>query len=773
VTLAATRQESTQQKSDSPQAADTTGAAEFETQLKPMIKANCVSCHNAVKLKGDVDLEKFLDQTSETALKDRELWTLVAKKLESGEMPPDGKPKPSAAQITAVTQWLHQQYALADSKSAPDPGRVTAHRLNRYEYNNTVRDLLAVNLRFADDFPPDPYGYGFDNIGDVLSLSPILTEKYMRAAERVAKAAIPLGPPEKVVSTRYKSEAMGQQFHLHVQTVHDFPVTGVYDLRLGWEQGEQQGTKMTGHIYLDGKEVVNQPIVVQPTMDRAVYARNLTVSQGPHLFEVRMETAPPEQQPRKLIAPPYPTVMEIIGPLKQLPREQTESYKRIFFKGPPAGHDRNAYAREILARLAHRAYRRPATAHEVDQLAGLAKLVRSQGGSFEAGIQVALEAMLMSPNFLFRIEQDPPQNAVHRVSDTELASRLSYFLWSSMPDEELQSLAEANRLHNPEVLHAQVARMLASPKAHSLASNFAGQWLGTRNLAFNKPDPKTFPEYDVELRDAMRTETEMFFEAVMHEDRSILDFLDGKFTFVNERLAKLYGIPGIEGRDFRRVSLDGTNRGGVLTQASVLTISSYPTRTSPVVRGKWVLENIFNTPPPAPPPNVPALEQQAGGTNVSVRQKLEAHRSHAACAGCHSRMDPLGFGLENYDAMGRWRDTEGQLPIDASGRLPDGRTFTGAAELKAILRADSPKFCRALTEKLLTYALGRGVDAHDQAAVDRIVQRLQQHDYRFSELVGGIVDSAPFQMRHGEREAVPTRDIKAEVNAVVKRKDLF
>jgi hypothetical protein len=688
-------------------------------------------------------------------------------------MPPDGKPRPSAMQIAAVTQWIQQQYALQDSQAAPDPGRLTAHRLNRYEYNNTVRDLLAVNLRFADDFPPDPYGYGFDNIGDVLSLSPILTEKYMRAAERVAKAAIPLGPPEKVVSTRYESEAMGQQFHLHVQTMHDFPVTGVYDLRLGWEQGELKGTLMSGHIYLDGKEVLNQPIVVNPTMDRAIYARNLTVSQGPHLFEVRMEAAPPEQQPHKLIAPPYPTVMEVVGPLKQLPREQTESYKRIFFKGSAAGQNRAVYAREILARLAHRAYRRPVTAREVDQLAGLAKLVQSQGGSFEGGIQVALEAMLMSPNFLFRIEQDPPQDAIHRVSDTELASRLSYFLWSSMPDDELLSLGEKNRLHDPQVLHAQVARLLASPKSHSLASNFAGQWLGTRNLAFNKPDAKTFPEYDPELRDAMRTETEMFFQTVMNEDHSILDFLDGKFTFVNERLARLYGISGVDGREFRRVNLDGTERSGVLTQASVLTISSYPTRTSPVVRGKWVLENIFNTPPPAPPPNVPALEQQGGGANVSVRKKLEAHRANAVCAGCHSRMDPLGFGLENYDAMGRWRDDEGELPIDANGRLPDGRTFTGASELKGILRADSPKFCRALTEKLLTYALGRGVDSHDQAAIDKIVQRLQQHDYRFSELVGGIVDSAPFQMRRRERAATPAPSVKAEVNAVVKRKDLF
>jgi hypothetical protein len=359
--------------------------------------------------------------------------------------------------------------------------------------------------------------------------------------------------------------------------------------------------------------------------------------------------------------------------------------------------------------------------------------------------------MLMSPNFLFRIERDPPGDASHRISDFELASRLSYFLWSSMPDDQLLSLAAKGQLHNPDDLHAQVRRMLADPRARSLASNFGGEWLQTRNLEFQKPDAKTFPEYDVELQSDMETETELFIQSIISDDRSILDFLDGKYTFVNERLAKFYGIPGVQGREFRRVSLDGTERSGILTQASVLTASSYPTRTSPTIRGKWILTNILNTPPPEPPANVPALvNANEGGKVMSVRQRLEMHRSNPVCASCHSGMDPLGFALENYNAIGQWRTTADGLPVDASGRLPDGATFSGAAQLKALLMAQSPKFVDCLTEKLLTYALGRGLEPYDRPAVKQIVLRVEKNDYRFSVLIGGIVDSAPFQMRHRE-----------------------
>jgi mono/diheme cytochrome c family protein/PAS domain-containing protein len=728
----------------------------YETAVKPLIQQNCVGCHNSVKLKGDLDLEPFLTKSGDEALKNREVLELVIQKLAAGEMPPAGKPKPPAQQVAAAGAWIEQQYALLDSKLPPNPGRIVAHRLNRYEYNNTVRDLLAVNLHFADDFPPDPYGYGFDNIGDVLSLSPMLTEKYMKAAEQVAHAAIPTGPPPKSLQVRYEPQRMGQRDHVDVQTMHDFPVDGTYTLRFGWEETVTKGTSGTAHFYIDGKEVSRQPMVINRTQEEAMYARDIPVTQGPHLFEAYSEVAPDSPgPPGKKAHVPDITEMEVIGPIKVSPPQQTASYRRIFFNGPPAKSHQAAYNREIVTRLAHRAYRRPVTKPEIDRLVGLTKLVRSHGGSFEEGVQIALEAILMSPDFLFRIEQDPPAGSPHRVSDLELASRLSYFLWSSMPDDELLSVAEKSQLHTPDVLHAQVRRMLADPKAHSLASNFGGEWLQTRNLQFQKPDHKAFREYDAQLEDAMRTETEMFFQAVVSEDRSILDFLDGKFTFLNERLANLYGIPGVQGRDFRRVSLEGTQRSGVITQASVLTASSYPTRTSPVIRGKWVLENILDTPPPAPPANVPALDDHNVGTVASVRQRLEEHRANPACAACHARMDPLGFALENYDAIGRYRTTEGQLPIDAKGELPDGTAFDGAAELKALLRARSPQFVRGFTEKMLTYALGRGLESYDKPAVEKIATQLEANGDRFSVLIDGVVDSFPFQMRQRELPAAP------------------
>jgi mono/diheme cytochrome c family protein len=736
-------------------------AADYENSVKPLIQQNCIGCHNAVKLKGDLDLQQFLSESSDDALKNRDVFELVVQKLRAGEMPPDGRPRPPVQQIAAATSYIEQQYALIDSKLPPNPGRMTAHRLNRYEYNNTVRDLVDVNLRFADDFPPDPYGYGFDNIGDVLSLSPMLTGKYMKAAEEVAQAAIPLAP-QKSVSAEYEPEKMGQRQQADVEITHDFPVDGIYTLRFQWTEGVAKGVIMTGHFYLDGKEVSRQPMVMQRNQETAMTAPDIPVTQGPHVFEGFMEVAPDSQQPAPVKGTlPMLKLLQIIGPSKATPPHETASYKHIFFNGPPTKAHQDAYSRQIVARLAHRAYRRPVTKAEVDRLVGLTKLVRSHGGSFEEGIQVALEAILMSPDFLFRIERDPPTPGVHRISDIELASRLSYFLWSSMPDDELLTLAEKQQLHSPDVLHAQVKRMLADPKAHSLATNFAGQWLQTRNLQFQKPDRKTFHDYSPQLEDAMRTETEMFFQSIVSEDRSILDFIDGNFTFVNERLAALYGIPGVQGNEFRRVSLDGTQRSGIITQASVLTASSYPTRTSPVIRGKWILENILNAPPPAPPGVVPALNTQDVGTSASVRERLEAHRANPVCATCHSRMDPLGFALENYDGIGRYRTADGKIPIDSKGQLPDGTTFSGATELKALIRSKSPQFVRGLTEKLLTYGMGRGVESYDKPAIEKIARQVESNGDRFSVLIDGIVDSAPFQMRQREVPKVDT-NLKAD-----------
>jgi hypothetical protein len=727
----------------------------FETIVKPVIQQSCSACHNATAMTGGLDLSRFLKESSPQALKDREVWEKVISKLKAGAMPPPGMPRPPAEKLAAVSQWLEQQYETADADAKPDPGTLTVRRLNRDEYTDTIRDLLAINLDAAADFPPDPYAYGFDNIGDALSLSPALTEMYLNAAQRTARAAIPLTPPETGVSIKYDAGSIRQRGHMHIQTVHPFPVEADYNLRMAWEQQVPVGTVMTAHIFLDGKEVMKRTFAFTTTQERAVSSTKLHVTQGPHkieaLMEVAPELAPGSVQPKPFHGSlPYPTSLEVIGPYHTIPLEQTASYRRIFFKGPPRGKQ-EAYIREILHRLAYRAYRRPVTKAEVDQLVNLTRVVHRHGGGFNEGIQIALEGILMSPNFLFRIERDPAGEASHQVSDYELASRLSYFLWSSMPDDQLLSLAAKGQLHEPEVLHAQTRRMLADARAGALATNFAGEWLGTRNLNFEGPDAKAFPQYDVEMRDAMQTETQMFFESIVAEDRSILDFLSGKYTFVNERLAKLYGIPGVQGRDFRRIDLNGTERGGILTQASVLTITSYPTRTSPTIRGKWILTNILNTPPPDPPANVPALAtSKEDGKLTSIRARLEMHRANPVCASCHSGMDPLGFALENYDAIGGWRTTVDGLPVDASGLLPDGTKFSGAGQLKTLLMAQSPKFVDCLTDKLLTYALGRGLESSDRPAVKKIELAVEKKGYRFSALVDGIVDSAPFQMRQAQ-----------------------
>jgi hypothetical protein len=735
--------------------AQNSGADEFDTIVKPVIKQSCSGCHNATALTAGLDLSRFLNESGPDALKERNVWEKVARKLKAGEMPPPGMPRPPAAQLAAIPQWIDQQYASADANAKPDPGSVTVRRLNREEYTNTVRDLLSVNLDVAADFPPDPYAYGFDNIGDALSLSPSLTEMYLKAAQRITKAAIPLGPPQSAVAIKYDAAIIRQRNHMDIQKVHQFPVDADYDLRMAWEQKVSDGTVMTGHLYLDGVEVGKKTFSFTEVQERAVTAGKVHILQGPHKVEALMEVAPDSEQPRPFHGPlPYPTSLEVLGPYHQVAQEQTASYEQIFFKGPPKSGQQSQYVREILERLAYRAYRRPVAKPELDRLVNLTRIVHQHGGSFYEGMQVALEGMLMSPNFLFRIERDPAGDTPHRVSDYELASRLSYFLWSSMPDDSLLALAAKDQLHSSDTLHAQVRRMLLDPKAGALARNFTGEWLGTRNLDFETPDAKAFPSYDPELRDAMQTETRMFFQSILADDGSILDFLNGNYSFVNERLAKFYGIPDVKGREFRRVSLEGTQRSGILTQASVLTATSYPTRTSPTIRGKWILTNILNTPPPEPPPNVPALASaKDGGKFTSIRGRLEAHRANPVCASCHKNMDPLGFALENYDAIGSWRTTVDGLPVDASGSFANGTKFTGAAELKALLLAESPKFVDCLTEKLLTYALGRGLEPYDRLAVSKIETRVEKDNNRFSALIAGIVESAPFQMRRPQAVA--------------------
>ncbi len=736
-------------------------APSFETTVQPFLKSNCVLCHNAKLKVGGLALDGYTD--SKTALLDRDIWEKVVEKLRTGQMPPKGRPVPAPDQVTQVTGWFDAQFARLDREIKPDPGRVTARRLNRAEYNNTIRDLVGVDFKPAADFPADDSGYGFDNIGDVLSLSPVLMEKYLAAAEKIARKAIVADPPPKPTQERIEHLQVPpeEQPARNLAGRHDFPVEGDYDIR-ALVSGRRNAELIT--LSLDGKELKTFPITTEDEAPRLGELR-LHVTAGAHELKATLlhDDSRPDAQPdpedvkvddknKKRAREPYVDRFEINGPYNPHARPLTESHKRIFACGTP-GHYTPECAHTIVAELARRAYRRPVTAAEVNKLVRFVNMAQQNGDSFEQGVRVALEAMLVSPHFLFRVESDPNPNnpdASHRVDDYEIAARLSYFLWSSMPDEELFKLAGEHKLHKPEVIAAQARRMLLDPKSVSLIDNFAGQWLELRNLDSVKPDPDRFPEFDESLRKAMKEETRLFFEAVIREDRSILDFIDGKFTYLNERLAKHYGIPGITGSEFRRVELTGDQRSGILTQASVLTVSSYPTRTSPVLRGKWVLENLLNDPPPPPPPGVPNLNEAAIGNTASLRQQLEQHRANPACATCHTRMDPLGFGLENYDAVGRWRNLDGKFPVDAAGTLPGGRSFHGPMELKVILRTDRDAFARCVTEKMLTYALGRGLERYDKPAVNLICSRLAASDYRFSRLVLEIVGSLPFQMRHGE-----------------------
>ncbi|HYK18016.1 MAG TPA: DUF1592 domain-containing protein [Bryobacteraceae bacterium] len=622
-----------------------------------------------------------------------------------------------------------------------DATHITAHRLNRTEYNNTIRDLLAVDFQPAADFPADDSGYGFDNIADVLSLSPVLMEKYLAAAEKIAHAATvapPLPKPTVARHGRGENRASGQSSSLIVS--HRFRAEGDYKL-IVTVTGRKDPAKL--ELLLDG-----QPYRLRPLEGGAENRRTaeLTahIAYGEHILQGNLI---PDGLPvpdldyesgksKKPLPDPSVNQIEIQGPYDPLSPPTPESFKGVFTCTLPAGRESLDCARVDLANLARRAYRRPVSEAELDGLVHFIQAAKEQGDSFDRGIQLALTAILVSPHFLFRIERDP-------TNEFELASRLSYFLWSSMPDEQLLRIAAAGQLHQPEVLHAQVERMLAAGKSRALVDNFGSQWLELRNIDVIQPDPDRFPDFNDSLRNDMKRETQLFFQSIISEDRSILDFIDSDYTFLNARLAKFYGLPPVDSNKLERVQLPpDSHRGGVITQASILTVSSYPTRTSPVLRGKWILENLLNAAPPPPPPDVPNLDEKAVGVSASMRQQLEAHRTNPICNPCHARMDPLGFGLENFDAIGRWRTHEGNFPIDSAGKLPNGKTFDGPDGLKQLLLADKRTFTKCLTEKLLTYALGRGLNESDDTKIQSIVDETVASNYKFRALVQAIAAQA-------------------------------
>jgi mono/diheme cytochrome c family protein len=708
------------------------GADPWGERVQPSLLAHCASCHGDKAPAGGLSIPALLAAPTTNSPTQRERWERIAARIRAGEMPPPGAPRPAPPQLAAIAQQIEAAYEALDRARPVDPGRVTARRLNRFEYANSVRDLLGLDLNPAEDLPTDPYGYGFDSIGDVLSVNSALMDQYLKAAERIARLAIPV-PGETVPATmqRYLAERIGQDRQLRLTIDHVFPIDGLYTLRTAFYQALKDGTRVRLRLTVDGQPAGEGELRFYYQIDRGLTVPQVRVPAGRHRVEATLTVLP---DPPYKGAPPYLESVEVFGPLPAGQRPDRRLLTCAAAPGP-------ACARQILLPLARRAWRRPLSTADTTALLGLAAREQARTGSFEQAMRTALTAILLSPHFLFRLEQDRGPRP-QPVSPHELATRLAYFLWGSLPDAELSRLADAGAL--PTHLEEQTRRLLAHPRSTAFIENFAGQWLQTRNLAVLKPDAKLFPAFTGELAAAMRTETELFFAEILRENRSILDLLDAPFTYLNEPLAKHYGIEGVRGEAFRRVALDGVRRGGVLTHASVLTVSSYPTRTSPVIRGKWILDNLLNQPPPPPPPNVPALEEKAAASGGSMRQQLAQHRSNPSCAACHTRMDPLGFGLENYDAIGRWRDE------DASGELPGGVRFTTPAEMKQILKADPDVFARALTEKMLTYALGRGVELSDRPAVRLIVDRLRTNGYRMHEVILGIVESEPFRKRRGE-----------------------
>ena len=741
-----------------------------------LVTEYCLSCHDEDKKKGDLALDAI---AGEDVARHPDVWEKVVRKLRARQMPPVGQDRPDEeayeAAIAALVTALDRT-----ALSNPNPGRTASiRRLTRTEYQNAIRDLLALDVDAASMLPADESSYGFDTVtaGD---LSATLLDRYVSAAEKISRLAVgrpgrsPGGdtiriPPDLTQEGHIEGLPIGTRGGARVE--YTFPSDGEYEIqiRLMRDRDEHVEGLTDAHdleLLLDKTRV--QLFTVAPPKSEREHASvdqhlktRLAVKAGPHAVgvtflkkpSVLLETA---RQPytarfnyyRHPRAQPAIYSISIIGPYGAASPGNSRSRGRIFGMRVVSKPDAAA-AKQMLAQLMTRAYRRPVT--EADFRGPMALYREGSADGFDAGIERALARVLISPHFLFRVETDPPgvpAKTPYRISDLELASRLSFFLWSSIPDDELLNLAVAGRLHQPATLERQVRRMLADARSRALVDNFAAQWLHLRNLASMTPDMRLFPDFDENLRQAFRAETELFVDSVLREDRSVLDLLRADYTFVNERLAKHYGIPHVYGARFRRIPLAAqTQRGGLLRHGSILTVTSYATRTSPVVRGKWVLDNLLAVPPPPPLPDVPALNDNTVDGNLSVRKRLAEHRSNAACAGCHNLMDPIGLSLERYDAIGRRRTVDGGTPIDASGGLPDGSAFEDVDGLEAALLRRPELFVGAFTEKLLTYASGRGVEYYDAPAVRAIVRDAKARDFRVSAIVLGIVKSPAFQMR--------------------------
>ena len=775
-----------------------------DSSPRALLDRYCVTCHSARLKRGGLVLEGL---ELEHAGAHAEVWEKVVRKLHAGAMPPAGMPRPDAATYEGLIASLETALDGA-AAAAPNPGRPAIHRLNRAEYTNAIRDLLALEIDGRSLLPGDDAGYGFDNIADVLTVSPGLLERYLLAATKIGRLAIGDPTIRPVVQTYplpyltlRQEERMSEDLPFGsrggIAIRHYFPVDGEYKVKVRLQRNslnigyEIRGLDVDNEIdvRLDGARITQFAMAGNPNMTDRSNANNVNTYGGAE--DAGLEVRFPAKAGQRVVGITFrrhtsymedlgvsrlPAAtdsfasgkrtnltygkieagvdsVDIVGPFDPKPPQDTPSRRQLFVCHPTGVQAEEPCATKILATLARRAYRRPVTGNEVETLLRFYREGRSQG-AFDAGIQRALERVLVSPSFLFRIEREPatgPYGTPYRISDLELASRLSFFLWSSIPDDRLIDIAARGRLRDPGVLDLEIRRMVADRRSSALLSNFFGQWLYLRNVRTHRPDPQSYPEFDDNLRAAFQQETALFLESQVREDRSALDLLTANYTFVNERLARHYGMPNVRGTNFRRVAFSDDRRAGLLGQGGILMVTSYANRTSPVVRGKWLLENILGTPPPPPPANVPPFkENDPNSRPATVRARMEEHRKNPVCATCHSQLDPLGFAFENFDGIGAWRDTDAKAAVDASGALVDGTTFSGPATFRQALLQHRRAFLGTLTEKLLTYALGRGVEYYDMPAVRDILREAGANDYRWSAIIRSIVTSQPFQMRRAE-----------------------
>ncbi len=765
-----------------PAADNSTAHKQYEQEIIPLLQMYCYDCHGAEKQKGDLNLANY--KNGVIADKARKVWKEVSHQLTTKEMPPEKERKqPSDSERKKITAWVKSLAA----NDVPDPGRVTVRRLNRFEYNNTIRDLVGIDIQPSNDFPDDDVGHGFDNIGDVLSLPPLLMEKYLIAADQILDKAIVVEQPifdidlaewvmvqdgkeigKAPAVSEKKDDGVLLREASELRGLIAFPVAGKYSVkvRVAAEQAGTEpammGIKIDDKMVIDTRVLAKRPATTSITIDapRGLHAVSVVFMNPfkeppvelPKDVKLPPGKKPPEPRTRSLML----VSMELKGPRVSAPPSQ----KTIFSVRPdPKNKDTLAAERDaakaIVTNFASKAFRRPVTTVQLDRLMKLFDAAKKNGQVFEECVRFALKGVLVSPSFIFRAEPDRPTkepNGAYPLDDWEIASRLSYFLWSSMPDDALFALAKAGKLRDPQIITSEVQRMLKDPKAKSLGTGFGSQWLELRKLETATFDPMAYPEFNEDIRKAMYDETSFYFDAIMREDRSVLEFIDSDYAYLNDKLAKLYNISGVIGSQMRKVPLTDRNRGGLLGQGAILAVTSMPNRTSPVKRGKWVLEQLLGDPPPPPPPMVESLEQQeekkSEVVKLSLRERMDLHRQDPVCNSCHKVMDAIGFGLENFDALGRWRDKDGKgANLDTAGKLPSGASFRSPSELKRLFMSDKEKFAVNLAEKMMTYALGRGMEHYDDVTLEKIAHELDKNEYRFSVLVTQIATSYPFLNR--------------------------